>query len=115
MERDAAGARVLDVRPMIAEIAAEIRRGAGVPEIAGRFHATVADMVVNVCCALREETGLNEVALSGGVFQNVLLLGLVQGGLAARGFAVLRHHQVPCNDGGLSLGQAVVAARRDVR
>jgi hydrogenase maturation protein HypF len=63
--------------------------------------------------ALRDRHGLSTVALSGGVFQNLLLTERVVARLAARGFRILVHHRVPCNDGGISLGQAVIAAARD--
>jgi hydrogenase maturation protein HypF len=84
----------------------------GVPRevIAGRFHNGVAAMVEAGCLLLRERHGLDTVALSGGVFQNLLLLERVVRSLEARGFRVLTHSRVPCNDGGISLGQAVVAA-----
>jgi hydrogenase maturation protein HypF len=87
----------------------------GVPRevIAGRFHNGVAAMVEGGCLLLRERHGLDTVALSGGVFQNLLLLERVVRSLEARGFRVLTHSRVPCNDGGISLGQAVVAAARD--
>ena len=62
---------------------------------------------------VRDRHGLNTVALSGGVFQNMLLLRQATGRLEARGFRVLVHSRVPCNDGAISLGQAVVAAARD--
>jgi hydrogenase maturation protein HypF len=68
--------------------------------------------VVAGAVRLRETTGLTTVALSGGVFQNLLLLERAVGGLEAAGFAVLVHHRVPPNDGGISLGQAAVAAAR---
>ena len=61
------------------------------------------------CAALRERTGLTTVALSGGVFQNVLLLDRGVAPAGGGGFRVLTHSQVPCNDGGISLGQAAVA------
>jgi hydrogenase maturation protein HypF len=73
----------------------------------------MADLIVAGCQLLRESSGLGTVALSGGVFQNLLLLGTVVGLLEARGFRVLTHSRVPPNDGGISLGQAVVAAARD--
>ena len=67
------------------------------------------------CAALRERSGLGTVALSGGVFQNLLLLGQVVDGLEESGFRVLTHARVPPNDGGISLGQAAVAGARDRR
>jgi hydrogenase maturation protein HypF len=66
-------------------------------------------MIAEVCERLRAESGLERVALSGGCYQNSLLLSLVLPRLEERGFQVLLHKQVPCNDGGLSLGQAVIA------
>jgi hydrogenase maturation protein HypF len=81
--------------------------------IAARFHNGLARVVAEVCTALRDRTGFATVALSGGVFQNALLLERVSGGLEQRGFRVLTHARVPCNDGGISFGQALVAAARD--
>jgi len=66
-----------------------------------------------VCAALRERSGLGTVALSGGVFQNLLLVGQVVNQLEESGFRVLTHARVPPNDGGISLGQAAVAGARD--
>jgi hydrogenase maturation protein HypF len=83
------------------------------PVIAARFHNGVAAMIESGCLYLRERHGLGTVALSGGVFQNMLLLHATVGRLEARGFTVLTHSRVPCNDGGISLGQAVIAAARD--
>jgi hydrogenase maturation protein HypF len=73
----------------------------------------VAQAIEDGCQAARDLSGLGVVALSGGVFQNLLLLTEVVGRLEAGGFRVLTHGQVPCNDGGISLGQAVVAAAQD--
>jgi hydrogenase maturation protein HypF len=87
--------------------------GVAAPVIAGRFHNGVAAAIVTVCARLREQTGLGVVALSGGVFQNLLLTGRVVTALTESGFRVLQHSRVPCNDGGISLGQAVVAGARD--
>ncbi len=88
---------------------------AGVPReiIGARFHQGVAAMIGEVCGLLRDRSGLGTVALSGGVFQNLLLLGTVVDLLEGMGFRVLTHSRVPPNDGGISLGQAVVAAAWD--
>jgi hydrogenase maturation protein HypF len=88
---------------------------AGVPPavIAARFHNGVAAVVAAACVRIRERHALTTVALSGGVFQNMLLLNQVVTRLESRGFTVLTHSRVPCNDGGISLGQAVIAAARD--
>jgi hydrogenase maturation protein HypF len=85
---------------------------AGVPGevIAARFHNGITGLIVDGCLLLRERHGLNTVALSGGVFQNLLILGNAVTRLEAQGFTVLAHARVPCNDGGISLGQAVIAA-----
>ncbi len=88
---------------------------AGVPRevISARFHQGVATAIGAACGLLRERSGLRTVALSGGVFQNLLLLGTVVDLLEDMGFRVLTHSRVPPNDGGISLGQAVVAAAWD--
>jgi hydrogenase maturation protein HypF len=83
--------------------------------IAGRFHNSVAEAILHGCLSVREHTGLGTVALSGGVFQNMLLLVRTLDRLVAHGFRVLRHQHVPPNDGGISLGQAVVASRLQAR
>ena len=85
---------------------------AGVPPavIAARFHNGVAAVVEAACLRIRDRRALSTVALSGGVFQNMLLLNQVVARLESRGFTVLTHSRVPCNDGGISLGQAVIAA-----
>jgi len=85
------------------------------PVIAARFHHGVAALIEAGCRYLRDRHGLATVALSGGVFQNMLLLDATVTRLEARGFRVLTHSRVPCNDGGISLGQAVIAAARDRR
>lgn len=102
----------IDVRGMIEAILQDRRRGAPVGVIAGQFHSTLARMVEDVCRLLRERTGIGEVALSGGVFQNRLLLGEATNRLRQSGFEVLIHSAVPSNDGGIALGQAAVASRK---
>ncbi len=99
----------IDAAPLIRAVVADVQAGVPVPVIAARFHNSVADMVGQVCRLLRDETGLNTVALSGGVWQNVALLQRTQDRLHEDGFEVYVHQLVPPNDGGLSLGQAAVA------
>jgi len=91
----------------------DLTSGVPAPVIAARFHHGVAALIEAGCVAMRDRYGLRTVALSGGVFQNSLLLHATVARLEARGFRVLLHSRVPCNDGGISLGQAVVAAARD--
>ena len=80
--------------------------------MAARFHGGIAQMVRRTCKELSRQTGINQVALSGGVWQNTFLLAQTVGLLQAEGLQVLVHRQVPTNDGGLALGQIVVAAAR---
>lgn len=91
----------------------DVLAGAGAGAVAARFHNGLAWAAVRAVRLLRDRTGLDTVALSGGVFQNVLLLERVVSGLEDSGFRVLTHSRVPPNDGGVALGQAVVAAARD--
>lgn len=98
--------------PVIRALAADFRGGAPAPVLAARFHNGVANLVRDVCIRLREARGLNQVALSGGVFQNETLLVGTLARLRGAGFEVFTHHLVPPNDGGIALGQAVVAGGR---
>jgi hydrogenase maturation protein HypF len=102
----------IDLRPLIAAIVEDLQTGVDQARIAGRFHHSVAELLLAACLHTREVSGLQTVALSGGVFQNRLLLELLIGRLAERGFEVYLNRLVPPNDGGLSLGQAAVAAAR---
>ena len=97
---------MIDWRPMVSAMLDDLRRGCRLERIAGRFHMGLAEATVRVAQA----AGLPRVALTGGCFQNRLLLSLVRRQLEEAGFAVYSHALVPPNDGGLSLGQAVVAA-----
>lgn len=96
------------VRAAVADLAA----GTGIGVIAARFHNAMTGVVTDVCSRLRDDRGLSTVALSGGVFQNVVLLERCVRSLRSAGFQVLTHSAVPPNDGGISLGQAVVAGAR---
>ena len=107
-----AGGRGFVVRgaDLVAAVVEDLRDGVDTATIAGRFHAGVAGAIVAGCVRVRAATGLDLVALSGGVFQNVLLVSQVVPALEREGFRVLTHRRVPPNDGGISLGQAAVAA-----
>ncbi len=102
----------LDVRPMIQAIVEEIQQGVAREQIAGSFHWTIAEMLTASCERVREQTGLQVVALSGGVFQNRLLLERLVGRLEEQAFQVYINRKVPANDGGISLGQLAIAAAR---
>jgi hydrogenase maturation protein HypF len=102
----------IDLRPLVREIARDLRGKAGVPGISARFHETLARAVAESSREARRQTGLRTVAFSGGCFQNRLLTERAGDLLAADGFEVLLHRRVPPNDGGLALGQAAVAAFR---
>ncbi len=102
-----AGAEI-DAGAVLGAIVADVREGRPVGAIAAGFHVAVADLVADVAVDVRQRTGIEEVALSGGVFQNLLLVRLSHDRLADRGFQVLTHRLVPPNDGGIALGQAVV-------
>jgi hydrogenase maturation protein HypF len=101
-----------DVRPMIQAIVSDIRQGVSRAEIASRFHRSIAALLATACLNARDKTGLNIVALSGGVFQNRLLLEQLIVRLEERSFQVYVNRCVPPNDGGLSLGQIAIAAAR---
>lgn len=107
---DAQGTMRIDPAPCLRAVVADLQAGLPPGVIAARFHNGLALLVRDVCLHLRAESGLTTVALSGGVWQNVALLGRAVPLLEAAGFTVLTHRLVPPNDGGLSLGQAVIAA-----
>jgi len=102
----------IDVRPAVAGVVEDAEAGVPRERIAARFHETVARMTTAVCRRLADETGLERVMVTGGVAQNMLLLERVLAGLRGGGLAPYLNRQVPCNDGGLAFGQAVVAAAR---
>jgi hydrogenase maturation protein HypF len=100
----------IDLRPMIEAIVREVIDGVPRGEISARFHLTIAGAIAKACERLRIAHGLSRVCLSGGTFQNLRLLGLAAALLREAGFEVFTHRRVPPNDGGLALGQAVIAS-----
>lgn len=108
-ELEGEGPITIDTRPLIRAMVKDANSGIPVGSMAGRFHSTIAEMVLRVSEILSSKTGINDVVLSGGVFQNRLLSELTEGKLRAAGFEVYRQERVPANDGGISLGQAAVA------
>jgi hydrogenase maturation protein HypF len=99
----------IDMRPAIEAIVRDVLAGLPGGYISAVFHNTVAAIVVEVCSRLRAREGIGRVCLSGGTFQNMYLLGRAVTGLRAQGFEVFLQAQVPPNDGGIALGQAVIA------
>ena len=97
-------------RPIICGVAKDVARGIAPAVISCKFHQTLIRMFSDLCEVIRKENGLNRVVLSGGVFQNSLLLTGLINALEKRKFKVFSHNKVPANDGGISLGQALVAA-----
>lgn len=100
------------VRSAVEALIKDVMAGVHISKISARFHNGLAEMAREVCSKVKSETRINEVALSGGVWQNIYLLKRTLAFLRAEGFVVYIHRQVPTNDGGLSLGQAVIAAKR---
>jgi hydrogenase maturation protein HypF len=103
------GDYIIDPRFMFKEITLALKTKEPKEEMAYKFHFTVAEMINKICRILRKENSINKIVLSGGVFQNNLLLGLARDLLYKQGFNVFTHKQLSCNDSGISLGQAVIA------
>jgi hydrogenase maturation protein HypF len=104
------GIRIMRVKDLLSAVIEDLRHGVSKGRISVKFHNTVARMINEMCRLIADETGITQVALSGGVFQNRLLLREAIGLLEGSGLQVLTHRQVPCNDGDVSLGQAVIAS-----
>jgi hydrogenase maturation protein HypF len=102
----------MDPTPVLRALIDDARGGCAVGAMAAGFHAAVARLIAEIADRLREKTGIEKIALSGGVFQNVLLLGMTRSMLEERHLLVLTHRVVPPNDGGLALGQAAIAGHR---
>ena len=101
---------MLDPAPALAAVLADTARGLSPADIAAGFHAGLAASTAELAVRLAAVHGVDTVALTGGVFQNVLLTDLLAGQLRHAGLDVLLHETLPCNDGGISAGQAAVAA-----
>lgn len=105
------GRRILPTDEIVRKITLGRLRGEEQDRLAWLFHKMLADQIISACVGIRKENGIKTAALSGGCFQNLLLLDLVKRGLEAEGFDVLIHHLVPPNDGGIALGQAAAAVQ----
>lgn len=100
---------MFDPTPIIHDVIKDVKSDVAVAIIAAKFHNALTKLILDMSLKVRQQTGLNRVALSGGVFQNVRLLTQTVASLQAHNFDVLTHHLVPPNDGGLALGQAMIA------
>jgi hydrogenase maturation protein HypF len=99
----------LDMRPTLIDVVADLARGRPAGEISARFHNTLSAAIAELCSRIEVSDSLNQVCLSGGTFQNVYLLERTAIELERRGLDVFLHATVPANDGGIALGQAVIA------
>jgi len=106
------GVWILDHRPIIRALIDGVRSRASAARAAARFHNTAISFALDLCVKVREETGVADVVLSGGCFQNEYLTTRLVARLEAAGFRPFSHRRLPPNDGGLSLGQAVIAQAR---
>jgi hydrogenase maturation protein HypF len=107
--RPEGGMWVVETGSILGGVVEDLLAGREGGEVSARFHRTMAEVVVAGCEGIRADGGPSAVALSGGTFQNLLLMEQVLECLLGKGFAVYRHRRVPANDGGLALGQAVLA------
>lgn len=103
---------VIDTRRLLLDAYLDFTDGTTPADVAVKFHCSIASLVLSVCEKIRKLNGCSDVCLGGGVFQNTLLLRLVEQFLTKVGFRVFFPRQLPANDGGLSLGQAVIALAR---
>ncbi len=110
LEQD--GQTLFDWRPVIAEAVKDRRAGLSAGVISRRFHSAVIKLITDAALRFHKSTGCKTIALSGGVFQNEVLLEEAFLSLSGHGFSVYTNEKIPCNDGGISFGQAAAAARR---
>jgi len=102
---------IIPLKKMIKSVYSAISEGASFPNIAGRFHFTLSQILTEAAISAREYSTINKIVLSGGVFQNEVLAKLLEDQLARNGFEVFTHSVIPPNDGGISLGQVAVASQ----
>lgn len=110
--RENGSGSVVLLGPMVRGMVSDLSSGVPAGIIAGKFHNTMSEMILHVCLSIRKASGLDRVVLSGGVFQNTLLLERTYDLIAEKGFKPYIHHRVPPNDGGIALGQALIAEAR---
>jgi len=103
------GRKVVKIAELVSAVVAEVRNGATASSVSARFQKTMAQIIARMCQLIATESKISLVVLSGGVFQNRLLSRLATDALQKEGFQVITHRLVPCNDGGISLGQAIIA------
>jgi hydrogenase maturation protein HypF len=103
---------IIATRPLFVALINDIRRNIAVAELSRRFHNSLVEAFVELATRLRSKTAFNRVCLSGGTFHNVYLAQRLEASLSEAGFEIFTQKEVPCGDGGLSLGQALVAAAR---
>ena len=101
---------IIGTRPLFEALINDLRQSVAVAEISRRFHNSLVEVFVELAVRLRSKTAFNRVCLSGGTFHNVYLSQRLERYLAENGFEVFTHKEVPSGDGGLSLGQALIAA-----
>ncbi len=109
------GVSIIKLQDLFSAIIHDLHSNTPAARIAARFHNTAARMIAELCQIISSKTSLTKVALSGGVFQNRLLLRKAVALLESGGFEVFTHRQAPCNDGGISLGQVVIASFADIK
>lgn len=101
---------VLDPGALVGRVVSDVAAGTAPSEVAARAHQALGAGVAALAVELAGRHGMGTVVLTGGVFQNTVLSRIVGDALRAAGLEVLEHHRVPCNDGGISIGQAAIAA-----
>ena len=108
VDEDETGQKFIPIKSLIKKIVDDVNNGTSSSTISARFHKTFAHLLINKTEQARAETNINDVVLSGGVFQNEVLLELMENELQTKGFNVYSHSKIPTNDGGISFGQVMV-------